>query len=129
MSCCCGSKGCCNTCNNFTLSQSLTANATNSTLTINTNLTSIDNNEQVCICIAQNIPDGVTSQYQVLININGTNYNFIDSNGHYVYGDQICSRKVYCMRYAADSRLFIYNGCCKLKRSAHVIAPETTPAV
>lgn len=77
----------------------------------------IENGEKVCICVAQAIPDTVTSATTVSINIgsSATLYPLRTKCGNNVHGDQVRSRKVLHTYVATDIPQFVVSSCdlCK----------------
>lgn len=121
----------CNTCKNFVLSTEVALSGTNLVVTIPQN--SYANDSEVCIAIAQPIPTGVSAANPVVIQIGTatTQYPLINRCGHDVYADQVCTRKIYCTRVAADNGFFVYNGRCNLPCTDHIFPaalPTTTTA-
>lgn len=116
----------CNSCKNFVNSTAVTLSGTNLIITIPQN--NYANNSEVCICVSQSIPAGVTGETQVVIQIGTatTNYPLVTKCGHNVYGDQITSRTLYCTRVATDTASFVYNGYKCLPCTAHIF-PAALP--
>lgn len=117
----------CNSCKNFVNSTAVTLSGTNLVIAIPQN--NYINNSEVCICISQNIPSGVTGETQVVIQIGAdtaTTYPLRTKCGHNIYGDQIKSRTLYCTRVATDTASFIYNGYKCLHCTAHIF-PAALP--
>lgn len=110
----------CNKCPNFVTSTSVTLSG--STLIIGIPENNYLNKSRVCICVAQNIPAGVTSDTQVVIGVGTSNYNLVNC-GNFVYGDQIKSRTIYCTTVGTDTNSFVYSGRCRLPKTAHVFTP------
>lgn len=121
----------CNRCRNFVVSSGLSLSDGLLVVTIPQN--TYANNSEVCICITQSLPSGVTSDTPVAIQIgsSATLYSLTTKCGHNVYGDQIKSRRIYCTRVATDTQRFIYNGRYSLPCTNHVfpIALPITTAV
>lgn len=121
----------CNRCKNFVISTAVTLSGTNLVVTIPQN--NYANDGEVCIAIAQPIPTGVSATNPVVIQIgtSSTQYPLITKCGHDVYADQVCTRKIYCTRVAADNGFFVYNGRCNLPCTDHIFPaalPTTTAA-
>ena len=116
----------CNRCRNFVTSSAVALTDGNLVITIPQN--NYINNSEVCICIAQNIPAGVTGETPVVIQIgtDATLYSLVTRCGHNVYGDQVRSRRIYCTRVATDTARFVYNGRCNLPCTNHVF-PAALP--
>lgn len=104
---CIGINSNCNKCNNFVATTAVTVSGTNLVLTIPSN--NYRNDSNVCICVAQALPSGVTSALTVVVQIgtNQTLYPLRTACGHNVYGDQIFSRRMYCTKVATDSGTFV----------------------
>lgn len=117
----------CNCCPNYVRSTSVALADGELQITIPT--MTYANDAHVCICIAQEIPAGVTADTPVVI-VNGTEiYDLRKKNGNTVYADSIRSRTLLCTSFAVDNSLFVVWNCKALCRSAHVyVAPtEVTP--
>ena len=73
----------------------------------------LSNGKKTCICLAQAIPDGVTSTDTVAITINGgaTQYVLRTKCGNNVHADQLRSRKVYHTYLATDTGTFVVSNC------------------
>ena len=102
-----GCGGCCH----FVKTISVTLNGT--VLELNIPQATYSNGEKVCICVAQSIPDGVTSADTVAITIGTetTQYPMRTKCGNNVHADQIRSRKVYHTFVATDLGTFVVNPC------------------
>lgn len=118
-----GSCGNCSRCNGLVVSSSLVYDGNN--LIVNIPNGNYLNNSTVCIFIAQDIPSGVNENTIVVIQVagNSTLYQMRTRCGHNVYGDQICSKRVYCTNVATDTSTFIYIGCRKLRCTNHLFSP------
>lgn len=116
----------CNTCSKFVATTAVTLTGGNLVLQIPSN--NYVNNGEVCICVAQSIPAGVTAATPVVVQIGAavTTYPMKTKCGHNVYGDQIKSRKLYCTRVATDTAVFVYNGRCPLPCTKHIF-PGSLP--
>lgn len=125
MSCNCVTSGC-NRCSNFITTTSVTVSGTNLVLQIPSN--NYSNDGEVCICVAQALPSGVSSSLSVVVQIGTatTLYPLRTKCGHNVYGDQIRTRTLYCTRVAADTATFVFNGRCRLPCTTAVI-PGSLP--
>lgn len=121
----------CGGCVHFVRSTSVTLAGGVLTVNIPNNLGNISNGEKVCICIAQAIPDTVTSADTVSITIgtDATAYPLRTKCGNNVHADQIRSRKVYHVYAATDILQFVVSGCelCKTGFNFPVINPAATP--
>ena len=86
----------------------------------------INNNEKVCLLIAQAIPAGADTLPVIVLNgAGGKVIQMIDRYGDSVRADQIKSRKIYNLRIMTDPALAVVrsnNLCC----SAYVW-PQITP--
>lgn len=80
------------------------------------------NNRQLCLVVSQALPT-LTAVYPVVIQIGteATTYPLRCKKGHDVYSDQICSRKIYCLNVATDTRSFTYIGTRCLPSTAYSI--------
>lgn len=116
----------CNRCRNFVATTAVTVSGTNLVLQIPSN--NYSNDSEVCICVAQPLPTGVTPKLTVVVQIGtaATLYSLRTKCGHNVYGDQIRTRTLYCTRVAADSATFVFNGRCALPCTDAVI-PGSLP--
>ena len=125
MACSCISSRC-NSCKHFVTSTAVALTGGNLVITIPQN--NYVNNSEVCICVAQNIPAGVTGETPVVIQIGtgATLFPLVTKCGHNVYGDQIRSRRIYCTRVATDTSRFVYNGRCNLPCTSHIF-PAALP--
>lgn len=122
-----GCGGCCH----FVRTTSVTL--TGGVLVLNIPQNTYSNGEKVCICVAQAIPDGVTSADTVAITIgtDATQYPLRTKCGNNVHADQIRSRKVYHTYVATDTGTFIVSSCelCKTGFNFPTIPVAATPAV
>lgn len=92
----------------------------------------LNNKQKVCICVAQIIPDTVTSTDTVAVVINGVEYPLRTRCGNNVHADQIRSRKVLHTNIATDIPSFTIDGCelCHTGFNFPTISTAaTTPAV
>lgn len=120
-----GCGGCCH----FVRTTSVTL--TGGVLILNIPQNTYRNGEKVCICVAQAIPDGVTSADTVAITIgtDATQYPLRTKCGNNVHADQIRSRKVYHTYVATDTGTFVVSSCelCKTGFNFPTI-PAAAPA-
>lgn len=118
----------CNKCNHFVATLSTSISGGNLVLQIPAN--NYINNTEVCIAIAQAIPDGTTAAMPVVVQIgtDGTLYPLRTKCGHNIYADQVRSRRIYCTRVATDTASFIYNGRCNLPCTANIM-PGSIPNI
>lgn len=92
-----------------------------------------NNHEKVCVCIAQALPQNITSAQTVAITIgtSTTQYPLRTKCGNNVHADQVRTRKVYHTNVATDTASFIVSSCelCRTGFNFPTI-PEatTTPA-
>lgn len=124
-----GCGGCCH----FVRTTSVTLTGGVLTLNIPNNFGNIQDGEKVCICVAQAIPETVTSADTVSIAIgtDATAYPLRTKCGNNVHADQIRSRKVYHVYAATDIPQFVVSGCelCKTGFNFPVITPTApTPS-
>lgn len=115
----------CGGCKHFVRTTSVTLAAGVLTLAI-PSIGNIQNGEKVCICIAQAIPDTVTSADTVSITVgtDATAYPLRTKCGNNVHADQVRSRKVLHTYAATDIPQFVVSGCdlCKTGFNFPVIA-------
>lgn len=106
----------CGGCKHFVRTTSATVAAGVLTLAIPA-MGNIDNGEKICICVAQAIPETITSATTVSLRIGtaATLYPLRTKCGNNVHADQIRSRKVYHTYAATDVPQFVVSGCelCK----------------
>lgn len=71
------------------------------------------NHEKVCICVAQALPQNITSAQTVAITIgaSATQYPLRTKCGNNVHSDQIRARRVYHTNVATDTASFIVPSC------------------
>lgn len=103
----------CGGCTHFVRTNSVTLAGGVLTLDIPVPQEVLTNNKKICICVAQAIPEGVTSADTVAITINGgaTAYVLRTKCGNNVHADQIKSRKVYHTFIATDTGTFVVSSC------------------
>lgn len=103
----------CGGCTHFVRTNSVTLEGGVLTLDIPVQQEVLSNNKKICICVAQAIPEGVTSANTVAITINGgaTAYVLRTKCGNNVHADQIKSRKVYHTFIATDTGTFVVSSC------------------
>ena len=103
----------CGGCTHFVRTNSVTLTGGVLTLDIPVPQEVLANNKKICICVAQAIPEGVTSADTVAITINGgaTAYVLRTKCGNNVHADQIKSRKVYHTFIATDTETFVVSSC------------------
>lgn len=118
----------CNTCRNMVRTTAVAVVSTNLVLTVPAGV--FLNNQELCVCVAQAIPNTVTAAMPVVVQITGsaTLYNIRTKCGHNVYADQIRSRRIYCTRVASDTNTLVYNGKCGLPCTNHTF-PVSIPVV
>lgn len=109
-----GCGGCCH----FIKTTSVTLDGT--VLVLNIPQQNFSNLEKACICVAQSIPDGVTSADTVAITIGTgtTQYALLTKCGNNVHADQIRSRRVYNTHAITDRGTFMLDNNCKLCRTS-----------
>lgn len=97
----------CGGCSHFVRTNSVTLTA--DVLILNIPDSTYSNKEKVCICVAQSIPEGVTSANTVAVTIGteATQYPLRTKCGNNVHADQIRSRKVYHTNVATDIPVFV----------------------
>lgn len=117
----------CGGCPKFTKSTSIALSG--STLTITIPNVKITNKCGLCIALAQCIPDTVTQDTTVVIAVNGTTFQLINTCGNNVYGDQLRSRRVLHVTFATDTKIAMVSNSrlCKTEHSFPVI-PVPAPA-
>lgn len=101
-------------------------------LTITLPAETVRNREKFCICLAQNIPEGVNANTTVNIAITDitTPFTLLDRCGNKVYGDQLRTRKVIHTLALTDIpafRLLDNSGIYKTEHSFTTLVPGTTP--
>lgn len=103
----------CGGCTHFVRTNSITLTSGVLVLDIPVPQEVLSNGKKVCICLAQAIPDGVTSTDTVAITINGgaTQYVLRTKCGNNVHADQLRSRKVYHTYLATDTGTFVVSSC------------------
>ena len=103
----------CGGCTHFVRTNSITLTGGVLVLDIPVPQEVLSNGKKVCICLAQAIPDGVTSTDTVAITINGgaTQYVLRTKCGNNVHADQLRSRKVYHTYLATDTGTFVVSSC------------------
>ena len=107
----------CKDCRNFVKTEKVSGNAKELILTIPERC--LCNSCAVCICIAQPIPAEVGKDSNVKIKVGDNEYNTITPCGNFIYSDQVCCNKMYCFKFASDSKLFTYKGGWRLARTKH----------
>lgn len=104
----------CGGCTHFVRSNSIAVNtAGNVFIDIPKPLETLSNKQKICICLAQALPVGITSESLVYITINGgaTAYPLRTKCGNNVHGDQLKSRKLYHTYLATDIQTFNVSPC------------------
>lgn len=105
----------CGGCTHFVKTLSVTL--VDGVLVLNIPEATYSNKEKVCICVAQSIPEGVTSANTVAITIGSETAQYVLRTrcGNNVHADQIRSRKVYHTNTATDVGAFMVseNELCK----------------
>lgn len=120
----------CGGCIHFIKSTAITVTGGNVIITLPSE--TVRNCEKFCICLAQNIPEGATSDTPVFVEfteITGT-FSLINRCGNRVYGDQLRSRKVLHTIALTDTpllRLIDNKGICCTDHAFPTLTP-TTPA-
>lgn len=124
----CGNNGC-KVCPNLVASTEVAV--ADNELQITIPAMTINNNEKVCLLIAQAIPAGADTLPVVVLNgTGGTAIQMINRCGDSVRADQVKSRKIYNLRIMTDPALAVVrsnNLCC----TAYVwpqISPTPAPA-
>lgn len=119
----------CGACTHFVKTTAVTL--VGSVLVLNIPQATYSNHEKVCICVAQAIPDTVTSLDTVAVTIgaSATQYPMITQCGNTVHADQIRARRVYHTHAATDTATFVVNKCelCPTSFNFPVI-PAAAPA-
>lgn len=117
----------CGGCEHFVRTNSITLTGGNLIIDISSPFEVLTNGEKICICIAQAIPTGATSEGSVFITLNGgtTRYDLIDKCGNSVRADQIRSRKLYHTHISTDNTVFVVSRC-ELNKTAYNF-PIVTP--
>ena len=89
---------------------------TGTTLVLTVPATSFNNCEKYLIRIAQDIPATATNLLNVVVQVGAetTTYPIIRRCGHYVYANQVRTRRNYCLLTAADSGQFVLLNDCAL---------------
>lgn len=113
--------------------KSLSMTLAGDVLTITLPAETVRNREKFCICLAQNIPEGVTANTTVNIAVTNiaTPFTLLDRCGNKVYGDQLRTRKVIHTLALTDIpafRLLDNSGICRTEHSFTTLVPGTTPA-
>lgn len=123
-----GCGGCCH----FVRTNAVTLTGNVLSLNIPNPTRAYSNKDKVCICIAQSIPEGVTSANTVSITLGsaGVAYPLRTKCGNNVHADQIRSRKVYHTNVASDTASFVVNACelCKTGFNFPTLPATTTTA-
>lgn len=101
----------CGACTHFVKTTAVTLSG--SVLVLNIPQATYSNHEKVCICVAQSIPDGVTSADTVAVTIgtSSTHYQLRTQCSNNVHADQIRARRVYHTHVATDTNKFVVNKC------------------
>lgn len=82
------------------------------------------NNEEVCICVAQKLPDCIGTDITVNVQLGNAGPQYpLQICGKHVYADQIRCRKLYCTRVATDTKTFNMIGNGNLCCTEHVFPP------
>lgn len=94
-------------CNKTILTTAVAVTGDNLVLTVPE--TTFDNCCQYVVRIAQDIPATATNLNNVVIQIGteATLYPIIRKCGHYLYANQVRTRRNYCLLVAADSGMFV----------------------
>lgn len=111
---------CCNNCNNFVSTTSVTF--VNNVLSLVIPATSLCNGKTRCIRIAQAIPTTINSNTTVVITVGAVSYSVITPCiGNFLYADQLsrCLNRIYCFKFATDTLRFIYTGGWRLCKTSH----------
>lgn len=120
----------CGGCCHFVKSNSVTL--VGDVLVINIPENTYSNHEKVCICIAQAIPEGVTSANTVAVTIGAaaTQYPLLTKCINFVHAGQIRCRKVYHTYVTTDVAAFVVEDklCCTAFNFPVIPAP-VAPAV
>lgn len=123
---------CCN-CSNLVKTQNISVSGSTMTLTIENQ--TINNGDVMCIYIA-NLPTAWSgSAPNLVISVDGTEFNGLTKCGNYLYADQFINcngvlqtKQIIKVRFATDSKSFVYVGSKTLCKSANYIAPVTAPS-
>ena len=122
----CGNNGC-KVCSNLVASTEVTVAANELQITIPA--MTINNNEKICLLIAQAIPAGADTLPVVILNgTGGTVIQMINRCGD---GDQIRSRKIYNLRVMTEPPLAVVrsnNLCCTAFVWPQITPPTVTPS-
>lgn len=125
----CGNNGC-KVCPNLVASTEVAVAANELQITIPA--MTINNNEKICLLIAQAIPAGADTLPVVILNgIGGTVIQMINRCGDGVRADQIRSRKIYNLRVMTEPPLAVVrsnNLCCTAFVWPQITPPTVTPS-
>lgn len=108
--------------------RSLSITLTGDVLTITLPSETVRNREKFCICLAQNIPEGVTANTTVNIAVTGITdpFELLNRCGNRVYGDQLRTRKVLHAIALTDVPVFKLldnSGICRTEHSFPTLVP------
>ena len=125
----CGNNGC-KVCPNLVASTEVAVTANELQITIPA--MTINNNEKICLLIAQAIPAGADTLPVVILNgTSGTVIQMINRCGDGVRADQIRSRKIYNLRVMTEPPLAVVrsnNLCCTAFVCPQITPPTVTPS-
>lgn len=125
----CGNNGC-KVCPNLVASTEVAVAANELQITIPA--MTINNNEKICLLIAQAIPAGADALPVVILNgTGGTVIQMINRCGDGVRADQIRSRKIYNLRVVTEPPLAVVrsnNLCCTAFVWPQITPPTVTPS-
>ena len=91
--------------------------------------TALCNRQHFCICLAQDIPTGITSDTTVKIAIDGAEcYQTIGCMANEIYADQLRNHRTYGFSFATDTKHFIYRCGTPLCPTKHIFNCVPFPA-
>lgn len=120
----------CNNCSNFVKTTDVAVVGGNLVLTIPS--MSLCNCKNLCLMIAQTIPNTITTNTKVVIQIGtgGISYSIITPCcANNLYADQLNFGKTYSFKFGTDTLFFIYKGGWRLCKTAHIFNCIPLPVV
>lgn len=117
---------CCENCNCKSLTTTVTTNTTSLLLTIPNK--TLCNGQYVCLIIAQTIPT-ISTPLKVSVVIDGKTIPVILPNGNALYSSQVRTRRMYRLKYAGDTSMFVLASGYRCLPNANVSIPALNPPV
>jgi hypothetical protein len=120
----CNFNNCCECCNRRAVTTSVTSNTTSLLLTIPNR--TLCNGQDICVIIAQNLPT-ISSPLKVSVVVDSKTIPIILPNGNALYSSQVRSRRMYRLRYAGDTSMFVLESGYRCLPCANVSIPALNP--